>query len=544
MDKKISDIITDLKQIDPGLASEASKMRPAISKFIEAKPDTQFNPAFAARLRSELMTKAGAHLVAPLSTQAAVSQPRVSSYWSIFLNNSYQASLAGALVAILVIAPATFLATRKVYEGSDAETYVKNITSGLSLKQQISTKGMNAFGKLSYVQANNQTGGMGGGIATSRDASLAPQATTAAPDTMTMGKGSSVGKMMVPGGEFTQIKYAYIGEALNLTETEGQVFKRVKNAEAGKQLAEFIKKSNFGLVNLPSFSSLGLQNLQLLEDKEFGYSINVSFDEGTITIGPDYRKWKFSEIRNPLPASSLPADAELIKLADAFVKEHGIDTSIYGQPVVENKTYTGNDAAGKNAEFAMDNVNVTYPLMLGGTEVYDESGNKYGLQVGIDIRLNKVSGVYNLTGQVYESSKYSLETEASKVIDAAVNGPQNQIMPLVAEDGVNQKITTETLTLQAPKRVLMRHIVYANEMTTELYVPALLFPIQQKKGVPYYQKNVVVPLIKDALAQTSGAEPMPVDIGNPIGSSSSTPAVAPELKPEVVSTTSTSSPTI
>lgn len=530
MDKKISDIIADLKQIDPGLASGASKMRPTISKLIEAKPDTQFNPAFAARLRSDLMTKAASHLIPP----APISRPRVSSYWSIFLNNSYQASLAGALVAILVIAPATFLATRKVYEGSDAETYVKNITSGLSLKQQISTKGMNAFGKLSYVQASKQ------------DTSLAPQATSAAPDTMAIGKGGATGKMMVPGTEFPIIKYAYIGEALNLTETEGQVFKRVKNAEAGKQLAEFIKKSKFGLVNLPSFSSLGLQNLQLLEDKQFGYSINVSFDEGTITIGPDYRKWNFSEVRNPLPASSLPADAELIKLADAFVKEYGIDTSIYGQPVVENKTYVGNDTAGKNVEFAMDNVNVTYPLMLGGTEVYDESGNKYGLQVGVDIRLNKVSGVYNLTGQVYESSKYSLETEASKVIDVAVNGPQHQVM-LLMEGQDQPQVKTETLTIQAPKRVLMRHLVYANEVTTELYVPALLFPVQQKKGVPYYQKNIVVPLIKDALAQVPETS-MPVDIGNPIGdssgSSSSTPAVIPPPKPEVVSTTSTSSPNI
>ncbi|MBX4197733.1 hypothetical protein KW782_00155 [Candidatus Parcubacteria bacterium] len=420
-----------------------------IEKFLrEAKPDTHFSPVFAARLRDELVVKKSSWL---------------SPYVSLFGTGSFQASLAGALVAIIFITPLTYLATRELYVGSDAETYVKNITSGLSLKQQVNSKGMNAFGKISYIQPSGEsTPAMS--AAPTLNAQAAPD-----PAARSFGKGGAATSMVVD--------YSYTGDDLKLDTEEGKVFMRVKNTEAGKQLAEFIKKSNFGLVDMPSFSSVGLQNIQLFEDKPFGYSINVNFDEGNIYIAPDYRKWDVSQERAPLSASQLPADTDIITIAADFIKQHGIDVSTYGKPIIENKTNEGNV------------INVTYPLILEDMDVYDESGNAYGLHVGVDLLLKRVVSVSDLTSQVYESSNYPLETNAKKVISAATGDSKSGT-------------TTETLELKTPKRVLMRHFIYSNKgVATELYVPALLFPIEQKKGIVQYQKNVVVPLIKDALAK-------------------------------------------
>ncbi len=241
---------------------------------------------------------------------------------------------------------------------------------------------------------------------------------------------------------------------------------------------------------MPSFSSLGLQNLQLNEDKENGYSINVNFDEGTISIYPDYRRWQMSDVPPPISIGSLPADAEIIAISNAFIKEHGVDTKIYGAPVIENKTYSSMGEDGKEQQMAMDSLTVTYPLVLDGTEVYDQSGFKFGLQITVDVRQKKVTGVNNLTAQIYESSNYALETDAKKVLNTATSGPQYDVMPLTAaEDNSSQvkpKITT--VGLQTPKRVLMHYVTYEKDQTIELFVPALLFPFESKKGTPEYQK--------------------------------------------------------
>jgi hypothetical protein len=305
------------------------------------------------------------------------------------------------------------------------------------------------------------------------------------------------------------IEYKYVGSVFEVKDTESKVFKRVKNSDAGKQLADFIQKSNFGLVNLPTFSSIGLQNIQLFEDKPFGYSITVNFDEGAIYINPDYRKWDMTKPGTPKPIAQAPADDSIIAIADQFVKDHGIDTTIYGKPFIENKSFVSVGANGKTQEMAYDVIPVTYPLILDGQDVYDESGNRYGLQVLVDTHVNKVSSVQNLTSQVYESSQYSLQTDAAKILGVATSGPQfADIVPLATGTKLPK---IEKLELRTPKRVLMRHFVYEdNKEPTELYVPALLFAIEPKKGFNG-PKNIIVPLIKDAIAKINSSKSLSVD---------------------------------
>lgn len=490
MERKINDILKDLHDIPDFKAP--GDFSATVSKLVSDKPDTQFNPAFAARLRTQLVAKP-----AQVAHVSSITSP-FATYWSLLTNNSFQSSLAGALIAIIVIAPATFIATRQIYNGdADSETYVKNITSGLSLKQQINNKGMNAFGKLSYLP--QAEGGMGGGIAANQNTR----------SSLNIDSASGTASMSV----FPSVasKYTYAGDAIEVKDKEGKVFKRVKNSTAGKQLADFIQKSNFGLVNLPSFSSVGLQNIQLFEDKPFGYSISVNFDEGAIAIYPDYRKWEIKADRAPMPISQIPSDSEFVNVANTFVKDHGVDIAIYGKPIIESRSFTGQGVDGKEQEFAHESVAVTYPLILEGSEVYDESGNMYGLQVMVDTLSKRVTGVNNLTSQVYESSNYTLQTDSKKIITAATSGPQSMVYPIddlkrEIPAGFSQQSAAQKFELQTPKRVLMRHFVYENNKEpVELYVPALLFPVVQQKGVQTYPKNVIVPLITDVLAKSGKA---------------------------------------
>lgn len=464
MNQQIQDILNDLYRIDPQFKAHEKELVSLVTTLISAKPDTKFDEAFASRLRAELMeTKI---------------RPMPSPYSSFFISRAFY-GIVGSAITILVVVPFTFIATQKATSPEKPivlnpfTSQIKDETAVLTPKQQISNKGINAFGTFALVPTNQGSAVQTDSVSKiTPTALIAPSATEIAPIAV------------------QAISYSYTGEVVELKDKEGKIFMRTKGIDSDKQLRSMIQGSNFGLAKLGTFSDLKLTSIELSENKENGYTVGINFVEGSININPQWNTWPADTNRKEV--SSLPSEATIIGIADAFVRDHGIDTMVYGKPVVQQST--------------SQVVGVSYPLIIEGKPVYDESGAPYGLYVAVDIRLKKVSGVNNLISQTYDSSFYTLETNFDAIVQAATSSLNAHV------GGMDPQVRGQasgTATLGTPTQVLM-HYWYHDEakgITSELYIPALSFPITyESKNAEGLPTKIVIPLVKDFLAKQTSSK--------------------------------------
>lgn len=163
-----------------------------------------------------------------------------------------------------------------------------------------------------------------------------------------MGGGMDVDtRMILP--IFNDFDYVYTGNELNLEQENALVYKRLKNEEnLGKDLARTLNSFNFPQVSLNTFSDLKVNSISFVEDKEQGLMINFELKEGGIYIYEDWEKWRIAEReacgndqacwdRFKIKIEDVPADSELISIANNFLSEHKIDIAKYGEPQVDNQ---------------------------------------------------------------------------------------------------------------------------------------------------------------------------------------------------------------
>lgn len=531
MKQDVKTILEDLYRIDSNFKKYEPELTKMVSELLASKPDTRFDQAFAEQLRAQLMEKQS-ESVQKYAYESGMSGLSIRSVFTLFDFRKIGYGVAGAFVALLVILP-----------------LVNNqMNSGLSLRQVINDTGEGSFGTLQPVadirgagvemiepsmtsesveDMSVQNTGISAGKRSSPISEgegvtgTAPVATMMAP----MSAGSSAAPTTVaPSGPTIApyqpqiVRYVYEGEPFTITETEGRVFMRARGLAAGKQMAELLKNVDFGLMNLGNFDNLQTRTIELAEDKDKGYAINVNFEEGVMYIMPNWQRWNYARSAEVSEQGvSIPDDSTLIAKANEFLDQHGIKTDIYSEPFVDRRQiemYTGVSSAGAISKSSimphdMMQVSVIYPLTLSGKTVYDESGTPFGLSVSINVRENMVNGVNNLTSQLYDSSSYALETNAEKIL-AHVTGP-NTVMP-------TRGAVIKNIRLGTPEQVLMKYWDYTPEgMGREMYVPALKFPVLSQSATPYYQHNIIVPIVKDILdSRGTPHEVMPMPMPMPV----------------------------
>ena len=150
-----------------------------------------------------------------------------------------------------------------------------------------------------------------------------------------------------------------------------------------------------------------------------------------------------------------------------------------------------------------------YPLKINNQIVYNEGGNKEGLNLAIHIKYKKVYSLHNLTSQNYQSSMYKTETDINKILDIARRGGRNVYTYQNNQKVIEVKIGTPTLSY-------VKIWQYNNNQNDELLVPAFIFPILEKPAVNYFYKdNIIVPLISDMLDSDNNPRVMPMPLVEP-----------------------------
>jgi hypothetical protein len=498
MQNKIEKILAELYVSDPSLKRHDAVLRKLVLELIEVRPNTNFDEHFRQELRRRLVA-------------LAETQQNKTSLTFNFMKRFQFAGAGIAMVALLVAS---------VWYLSEANIPGSNLTSMLS-GPKITRAGDNAFGSLSNVQ---QASGRGGSNASAQEGLAAAPTSDAA-----MGSGGGTdAKIMIAPENPINFRYVYTGDELTLVEGKVDVLKRNKN-ENNSSFSDFINRISLGLVNLNSFNSTQLQAFTFAEDKDLGYMVNVSMTEGSVNINENWSKWMryavtcaapqggiggvaFESCAQPrkIDISEVPADDVLINAANAFLEEKGIPRGNYGEPFVNNEWRAHYErATDKTNIWIPEMVNVVYPLILEGQAVYDESGNRNGMNVAVRFSPEvRVSSVWDLTTQNYQSSSYQAETDVKRIMDLVARGGFRSYY--YSEPGAR----TVDIELGTPEVSFVKVWNYKDGNSEELLVPALIFPVTKEPASnlvgPYYwyKKNVVIPLVKEILDNEPSIDPI------------------------------------
>jgi hypothetical protein len=438
----------------------------------EAKPKLEVDRSFKKELFTRLMNE---------------TKPRINlNFMNKFKLMLPAAALAVIAVAIVVTVPLAQKNAKLTVNGNQEITHIK----------------ANAFGQLNTLtlaaaggRGGDMTAGLGGG-----NASLA--ADLPAP---TQGVGISEKSMIwYP----TNYKYVYKGEEFTVENDQMEVYERIKGFGSSVNLGSLLERFDVGLVDIGRFSNASIDYITASENRDSGYMLSLDLKQGTLYIGQNYERWPMPDYTTPISINQLPSNESAIAIANQFLSDYGISRENFGEPFVQDLWRMDYERSSDKASYYVpDTLTVMYPMKISGNEIYDESGNKTGMAVYINARINQVMSVGEITGQRYNASEYATEKDTKRLINIAETGGFRNYLPyaMPAMEGETE-IKTEEVELGNPKIAYIRMWQYTNNQSKEMFIPSLVFPIINKPDYLYMQ-NLTVPLIKDILdAQQNGGD--------------------------------------
>ncbi|MFA5130309.1 MAG: hypothetical protein WC477_05345 [Patescibacteria group bacterium] len=371
-------------------------------------------------------------------------------------------------------------------------------------------------------------------------------------------------KIMPPIQQST-IEYAYTGDELKLDQTSMDVL-RLASSPIPSANVSAIAGTNLGIADLSSFSNLKATDINLTQDVPFGYTVSIGYQSGMISIYQNWTQWQsvYPQCQDEkcwqdqqIKPSDVPSDDALIKIANDFLDQHHINRSSYGTPEVDrswlavpNVYATNGSGAGGTAVrslasdvpafanasaggvavrssgaegmmvpspssiaqiYVPDSIQITYPLLIQGKPVYNGSGMKVGMNVGVNLRAKRVSDVYNIRAMRLDASAYDAITDVNDVLNQAKKGGYNGYMYAMGERGsiVTQDLGTPTIGY-------LQIYSTKDNQSSELYVPAMIFPVKSaasnvadeatRTNMYYYGMNrnvVIVPLVKGVVDEST-----------------------------------------
>jgi len=464
MQNLINKIVTDLIALDPEFASPEEDLRKLVQKLLAAKPDAEIDEVFKKRLQNEIYAKA-------LELRKDQKDSPKFKFSNPFKMQKLFYAFGGALFATFVFF---------TYQNLDKINFYDQ-----SSQKEIETVAPRAFGSLARETSNEgdmQALGKGGG---------------GSPDTMS-------DSMVAP--EYTVNKFVYSG-SLDLPLGTVEVLKRVKGDASTGSLINSLARFDLDLVNLAALRGAKIQNFNLVEDREFGYMVMVDLAESSISINQNWGKWPdpyrdcdYEAEQNcyedlHLGENDMLLDSEVLRIAAEFVQQMGINLDNYGEPKIIQDWREYLARVVDDNFYYPESISVTYPLKIQDQLVYSQGGDEEGINVTVDQRSKKVSGVWGMQTKHYQSSEYAVVAEETLFRKFIERGGLWGWLP-------ENATKIREIPLGDPEVVLMKHWKYADGESQELIVPALRFPILEPPEEGYfYQKAVVVPLVDDILRE-------------------------------------------
>jgi len=415
-----------------------------------------------------------------------------------FMYDFAQALVIASLILLLTVS--FFVVGQQKESASNNKSSNKNYFSALD-ETKIVKKGKGFFGSLIFSQADasaRQLAGMG----SSESASLASG------DGITASM-SIDSKMIIAPYPSQYYNYVYTGEDFALFPEEVDVYKRMDPDFSG-ELASSLSNKKISFFDIGKFKNISVNNLTINEEKEYGYSIYLGLKDGSFSIYKNWDKWPSLDKlcggynqacydNNRFKIENVLADDEIISIANGFLQNYNINLEGYNAPEVQKYWMRDYEmSVDKSSYYISETINVIYPLKINGMTVHSDFGQKVGVNVEVDMREKKVSGIYNMYYQYYEGATYDAEVDRETILKTASQGgiyPEYYYMGNSSDEV--KKIDIE---LGTPSLGLVKTWQYdqATQKGYELHVPAYIFPIKSRpEGVYFSRDNIVVPAVKD-----------------------------------------------
>lgn len=447
MDKQIKQILKDVYLIDQSLKMHESTLIKVIQELLRSKPENKIDEQFVRELRAKVIERAKLYNIKPHTNM---------------FNTLFNKKTTYALVGIAIVVCALIITNLPQESG----------------KLAINDLGENAFGGLSFTQEveNPDAQGRGGGGQEGYGA--------IEPSQQTIG-------MIAP--DMINYNFIYTGEDFSLDSGQITVYKTLKGDFLTKTLSSIANDIDLNFLDISKFKNVKIGNIEISEDRDFGYYVFINSRQNSLSINANWEKWPREQFEAP---AEMLSDERLLSITDKFLAEYGINTDIY-----EKGEVVSNERGGVISE----NASIIYPLKIDDQIIYDQGGSKYGMNVSVSLRYERVVSVYGIATNSFESSQYTKETNKDKVIAFAENGGLFKTYTYP-----NAKKTLD-LELGTPEVSLVRMWQPSeNKMeTAEILVPSLVFPVITEVSEPtyFYRKNVIVPLVGEILDEYNNPIP-------------------------------------
>lgn len=509
--KQIKSILQELYALDPSLKEQEAELSKAVLVLLEAKPEVNIDRAFLKKVRMQLLEKANTMMNSKKPAELVTAAPKRSMFWPA-IGISFSGVAVLVMAMFFVMQNAALIPTGMKSNGARSSDRVQNASFTNVAVNRVAKA---AFGSLAMNSAENNaiatkgfaTGmGGGGGMAARSVASEvpAPASNVAVTSEASVSSPTVDSKMIMPPYEQMITEYVYKGDAIELKDASLDVYKKVMGSFSSGSIASALRGLNLGVMNLASFDNASIGDFSVYQNKPFGYQIYISPRNGYLSIDQNWEQWQSAYptcqdeacwASSQLKESDIPGDDELIGIADAFLNEHGISHESYGKGQVD-KSWKSVFVPADSIRYVPDVVTVTYPLLIDNQETYQNGGTRYGISVMINVRVKKVSSVYNLQAMSLDASAYDAETDMNAILEAAKIGGMGspiRYMDAVSKEGA-KKVEAE---LGTPVRGLVQYYQYKDNQSVELFVPALIFPVTKKADVQQWSQDyVIVPLVK------------------------------------------------
>jgi hypothetical protein len=469
MSYNIKTLLEELYTLEPSLREKEDSIIRIITEMQKNKPSFTIDEDFKRTLKDKVMHE-------------LLGKPQKTSWYIVF-----------PILSWLSFAVFGFFFLQNIFPQVSEKSPIieQKSLSKVSFLPSISPQKENAFGNsITLAQGN-----------THQNQTQWTSMPTAIPANSKMMVQDSV--MMLPPQYMVYYTYTYTG-SLPLTPEKLTVYKKKNGVSDILPLTTIL--SNFSLQNfdLSAFQNTQISNISFIENRDYGYSVNIDFSNLSLSLSENWTKWpqpkcdqNGCETQKPLTEKDALTDDEVARIGNTFLTKYGIDTSLYGKPKVTKNTmmlYARAESSPNptlNTEIP-EQYTLMYPLLLDGKEVYEEYGGYKGISMNIDTRTKLVRSMYGLEKQMLESSVYTTPTAKSTFENWMKYGWKYETRPLP-----DQKIVE--ISLDTP--VLQYVHVYGewkDGVSPEYYIPAYVFPVKKDATIMgYVPDQIIIPAVEE-----------------------------------------------
>lgn len=272
------------------------------------------------------------------------------------------------------------------------------------------------------------------------------------------------------------------------------VYKKDSKKVDNKVFFDSLSKLNFAWVEVSNFKNVWISNISLVENEEYGYNINIDFDNSSLNIYKNWAKWPQDTYTEGEKQVFLD-EKEVIKIANDFLNTYKIDLSKYWTPIVEKSyvmAYAKYTSSKIMPEYTQNITNVVFPLIVDWNEIYEEWWQVSWVRIEIDLKAKKVTSLNSLSVDNYLKSDYKIEINNTNILKVASKWGRYGFYD------VGKNVKYVDIKLKNPKLKYINTFNYKTYTQEQFLIPAIVFEIDNKNGAEYnYGETITVPLVKD-----------------------------------------------